>query len=112
MSKFADDLKGAMAEAIAHATAENPIPDSELLAIEARARAATPGEWEVYAAHNLATPRLSAKREYTRRTIRRSVGISPEDMEFIAHAGGDNGDVLRLVAEVRRLRKELEAKNA
>lgn len=72
--------------------------EAELAAIEARARAATGGVWE--ASNHCSSIYAEADGSF--------IAEAPheETQAFIAHAGGDNGDVLRLVAEVRRLRAE------
>lgn len=96
------------------------ITDSELSAIEARAMAATGGVWRaqlfVKDCDTKAYVASDNSDESDGAWITREICITHmpryggnEDAAFIAHCGGDNGDVLRLVAEVRRLRAELEA---
>jgi hypothetical protein len=88
------------------------ITESDLAAIEARARAATGGEWAADEFGN-----VESSTGY--RVVDGMETLDPENCytedaangQFIAHCGGDNGDVLRLVAEVRRLRAEVGAKS-
>jgi hypothetical protein len=88
------------------------IPDSELSAIEARARAATGGDWHYQPPKDdgVHVPWSHCFGPSISHLGGSSSKQADADRQFIAHAGGDSGDVLRLVAEVRRLRAELEGR--
>jgi hypothetical protein len=88
------------------------ITDSELLAIEARARAATGGDWHYQPPKDdgVHVPWSHCFGPSISHLGGSSSKQADADRQFIAHAGGDSGDVLRLVAEVRRLRAELEGR--
>jgi len=81
--------------------------NSELVAIESRANAATPGPWVTACdavGHEIAIAHVFGSTEY----IYADVGFIASrrgDAEFIAAA---RGDVVTLVAEVRRLQSELD----
>jgi hypothetical protein len=75
--------------------------DEELQAIEARANAATPGPWEVFAEREVSTEH-KALMGCTHDGD--GVFYEREDAEFVAHA---RADIPALVAEVRRLRGAL-----
>lgn len=77
------------------------IPDSDLDAIEARAKAATGGVWEFGEEDFILVDGVADIAAICRDN-------RYANADFISHAGGDNGDVIRLVAEVRRLLAELE----
>jgi hypothetical protein len=72
----------------------------DLQAIRKRAEAATEGPWEVAGGHR---DRVYAKRE----CLSIAYDLFEEDAEFIAHA---ITDVPALIAEVERLRAELETR--
>jgi len=82
--------------------------EKELSAIEERARDANQGGWwvdsidpgSVWGVGDAPSPLSGASYPVAQNII------DHDTADFIAHAGGDNGDVLRLVAEVRRLRAE------
>ncbi len=84
------------------------ITDSDLDAIEARAKAATGGVWEYRVdmdSTGIMPDWFSVDSDGT--ALFSSISGSAHDAKFIAHCGGDNGYVLRLVAEVRRLNADL-----
>ena len=91
---------------------QTPLTDAELAAIEARAEAATPGPWT--SAYHHGSP-------YKRQELRMLFGghggalvrgardyavLTAPDAHFVAAA---RTDIPRLVAEVRRLRRQVEA---
>jgi hypothetical protein len=81
------------------------VTELDLDAIEARANAATPGPWEhgercVWQAGMLNTAEIAVDCEHGNGGIRRHA-----DAEFIAHA---RTDVPALLAEVKRLREQVE----
>lgn len=87
----------------------NAMTDSDLDAIEARAKAASGGNWryEPPKDDGVHVPWSFCWGPSISHLGGSSKPQADADREFIAHAGGDNGDVLRLVAEVRRLNADL-----
>jgi hypothetical protein len=106
-------------------SAQNPISDKELLAIQRRVEAATPGEWQVandgvrkrgnsirtawnhpqlHGPHPVVTLAVGIKSAKDPSAYM-AVSMSPEDAEFIAHA---RTDVPKLLAEINRLKAKLE----
>jgi hypothetical protein len=78
--------------------------DEELLEVEARCRAASPGPWKSMIEgrdHTSGSSFIMTGTGPTRGADIELTGASDEDQDFIAHA---RQDVPRLVEEVRRLR--------
>jgi hypothetical protein len=77
--------------------------------IRARCEAATPGKWEAFTDND---GQVYVSNSWNNSPVCEVNGTSLDpyippidDAEFIAHAGGDNGDVVTLLDEVERLRE-------
>ena len=85
-----------------------PLEDFELAAIEERCRAASPGPWRAFFGPGIGGPDFimvsDADEEPDMYVDRDGKPASSFDLDFIASA---RQDVPRLVAEIRRLRKNL-----
>lgn len=83
----------------------SPLTDDELAAIEARAAAATPGEWHFYPADPLDRAEVFVREPLTLvAQCPRAHGHGDANAAFIARA---RTDVVALLAEIRRLRAGL-----
>lgn len=88
--------------------------EEELSAIEARARAATGGVWRVRHRGGDSELVAYAAKDSDKFTVITDdkqfypAPMSKANMRAVSYAMGDNGDVLRLVAEVRNMRAALE----
>ena len=79
----------------------DPLSEDELELIQNRANLATPGPWHVGGDYVVAVNDSAAEDWGTESTVV-AQGLTSTDAEFMAHA---RTDVLRLVAELRRLRQ-------
>jgi len=88
-----------------------PLSDAELDEIEARARAATPGPWTSFVEgrdHQSGSDFIMTGPDTNRGEDIELLGATAADQDFIA---ASRQDVPRLVAEIRRLRKQLGGSN-
>lgn len=88
---------------------ENALTDIELDLIEGRFRRASPGPWKSFVEgrdHTSGSSFIMVGEGENRQSDIEVSGATPDDQDFIAEA---RQDVPRLLAEVRALRKRLEA---
>lgn len=89
-----------------------PLSDAELDAIEARTQAATPGPWTSFVEgrdHESGSNFIMTGNAENRGEDIELLGATVADQDFIA---ASRQDVPRLVAEIRRLRKQLGGSNS
>lgn len=83
-------------------------PSDRLAEIEARLKKATPGPWHAYERGKVWSGCKGFPRQWVATVQgRQDAAERAADTEFIAHCGGDKGDVAWLIEEVKRLRQQV-----